>query len=82
VLRTESRRDLQVAQGRERVEAVPELAGDRRRMREQRDAASRERLAQRGVVEQPFDAELQASSSANASAWWKSGLPGAWRSAQ
>src|SRR2546423_6392424 len=51
-------------------------------MGEQRDPAALEALLQRAIFKQPVDAEVQASSSANASAWWKSGLPSACLSAQ
>ena len=44
--------------------------------------AAGEPALQRAILHQPVDAELHPSSSAKASRWWKSGLPGAWRSAQ
>ena len=51
-------------------------------MREQRHAAAAQALLQRALFQQAVDAELQSSSSAKACGWWKSGLPGGWRSAQ
>ena len=88
MLRPERGGDLD-AGGDERVEAVGQVARDRRRMGEQRDALAFERPAQLRLGEQPVDSEqghgalLKASRAAKQSGSWKSGLsPGGCASAQ
>ena len=61
VLRAEGGGELDVGQGRQRVERVRQVARHRRRMGEQGDAAAVERRAQGGVGEQAVDAELDAT---------------------
>ena len=58
VLRPEGRGQLQVAARGEGVERMREACGHRRRMGEQRDAATRQRPAQFRLGKQPVDAEL------------------------
>jgi hypothetical protein len=58
VLRAERRGEAQAGEGRERIERMPQVAGDGGGVRQQRHTASGERLAQRGLLDQPVDAEL------------------------
>jgi hypothetical protein len=57
VLRAEGGGELHVAAGRQGVERMGQVLGDRGRVREQGDAPALERLAQGGFGEQPVDAE-------------------------
>jgi hypothetical protein len=58
VLRSERRREPHVAERGDGVERVFEPGGDGCGMREQRDAAAGQRTPQRGLREQPVEAEL------------------------
>src|SRR6202008_4838223 len=75
------------------VERVHQVARDRGRVGEKRDAAPVEAPAQGRVVEQAIDPEVHddvpshgpggaSKSTVRTSGWWKSGGPGAWRPAQ
>ena len=72
VLRTERGGQVE-AGGGERVEAVGQVAGHRRRMREQRDALAFERLAQFRVGEQPVDSEQSCAAAYGSCATKQSG---------
>src|SRR5690606_24672868 len=78
-----------VRTGGERVQAVGQAGGDRSRVSQEGDAAANEGAAQFGLGEQAVDAESHGrsgygagSSTTKPSAWWKSGRPGAWATAQ
>jgi len=58
VLRAERRNQLEVPERRERIQRVHQIARHRRRMREQRHAAARERFSQRAVFQQAVNSEL------------------------
>ena len=83
VLRAEGGRELDVGDPRQRVERMHEARGDRGRMGEQGDAASRQRLLQHAIREQALDAEFHhaGSRSVNVAGSWKSGAAAPWASA-
>ena len=60
VLRAEGRREPQVPERGQRIERMREVGRDRSRMRQQRDAASAQVLAQPGIGTQTVDREFQA----------------------
>ena len=84
VLRPERGAQRYIADRRQRIERMDQVACYGRGVRQQRHAPPRQRLAQFGLFEQSVDSKphVRATSSANPSGWWKSGLPGAWRSPQ
>ena len=66
VLRPESCRQPHVAERRQRIERMREIARDGRRMREQRDAPPGEWLAQPGLFDEPLETDLHALRSSTA----------------
>jgi len=87
VLRAERRREPHVAERGDGVERVVEPRGDGRRMRQQRDTAAGQRAPQRGLGEQPVEAELhhewlRSICSTKLAGSWKSGRSPGWVSAQ
>ena len=91
VLWAKGRAQAHLGQGRERVDAVRELARDRGRVGQQGHASALQWRAQSGFRQQAFDAEFHgvgvglgqgAAMRIQLARWWKSAWARSWRSAQ
>ncbi len=84
MLRAERRAQTYVAERRQRIEGMDEVACYGSGVRQQSHAPSRQRLAHLGLFEQSVDSKPheRATSNAKPFGWWKSGLPGGCRSPQ
>ena len=88
MLRAESRGEADVGNRMQRIQRMRQVGGDRRRMREQGDAAAGQRTAQFGFGKQAVDAELERGvherfrGRVKLSRQWKSGFGAWWASAQ
>ena len=71
MLRPKRRAQANIADGRQRIEGMAQVACYRSGVRQQRHAQARQRLAQRGLLEQSVDSKPheRATSSANPFGW-------------